>query len=139
MVGPDGQPFIMNPAFLPILPPQYERVMAARVRANLLTMPAPPKKKKAKKVAEGGGAAAESGDVDEEGEEEGGDAEQFTEMVVTLRALTEKDEGSDHLVTTVPVELLSEWAHTALHQKDCAALGRAMTIAAACGHELGAL
>jgi len=58
---------------------------------------------------------------------------------VTLRALTERDEVSNHLVTTVPVELLSEWAHTALEARDCGALGRAMTIAAACGHELGAL
>jgi hypothetical protein len=61
------------------------------------------------------------------------------EMMTILRALTERCPTSNHLVTTVPIELLSEWAYTALYRRDCALLGRAMTIAAACGHSLNVL
>lgn len=62
-----------------------------------------------------------------------------SEIVAILRALTEHCPASNKLVTTVPLELLSEWAFTALEQRDCALLGYTLTIAAACGHSLSAL
>jgi hypothetical protein len=67
------------------------------------------------------------------------DLEQSVEMIVLLRALTERCPLSNHFVTTVPIELLSEWTLTALQRKDCALLGRALTVAAACGHNLDVL
>jgi len=70
------------------------------------------------------------------------------EMMALLRGLTEHrtesslgniGSGGGCLVTTVPIELLSEWALNGLHEKDCAQLGCALTIAAACGHSLDSL
>jgi hypothetical protein len=86
------------------------------------------------------------------------------EMLAFLRQLTKQEKGplsslslpgttgggsleQDHrgggdgarMATTVPVELLSEWAMGGLKDKDCACLGCALTIAAACGYDLGSL
>lgn len=51
--------------------------------------------------------------------------ESITNVFSTQRPLSE-----------VPVELLREWVLTALHRKDCALLGRAMTLSAAAGYTM---
>jgi len=49
-----------------------------------------------------------------------------------LAALTQNGRAANE----VPLELLREWTLVAMHRKDCALLGRTMTLAASCGHSM---
>jgi len=49
-----------------------------------------------------------------------------------LAALTQNGRAANE----VPLELLREWTLVAMYRKDCALLGRTMTLAASCGHSM---
>jgi len=49
-----------------------------------------------------------------------------------LAALTQNGRTANE----VPLELLREWTLVAMHRRDCALLGRTMTLASSCGHSM---
>jgi ribulose kinase len=51
-----------------------------------------------------------------------------------MRAMTEQAPAMANI--RVPIELLREWTLVAVQSRDCALLGRAMTLASAAGHSL---